>query len=60
MKIDCRKAARIERKMIIRNDRLRYEIERFKRMDVIERYAAENGMRQIRPCDFETIILNDK
>ncbi len=57
MKMECKKAAEIERKLIKRNDRCRYEIERFKRMEVIEKYAEKSGMKQLTPNDFETIII---
>ncbi len=59
MKLECRKAAETEKKLIIRNDRLRYGIERYKNIGVIERYAGQNGMRHITPYDFETITVKD-
>jgi hypothetical protein len=60
IKIECRKDAEAEKRLIIKNDKLRYEIERYKNMEVIERYASERGMRKITPYDFETIIIKDK
>lgn len=47
----------VERRLIKKNDRLRYEIERFKNMRDIERFAEERGMKQITPDDFDTIII---
>ncbi|MFH0977542.1 MAG: hypothetical protein V1874_17320 [Spirochaetota bacterium] len=57
IKIDYRKALKEERQLINMNDRLKYEIERYKRMDMVERYAAENGMRELTPHDFVTINM---
>jgi hypothetical protein len=59
MKMECRKAAEVEKRLIIKNDKLRYEIERCKNIDLIDRYAEQNGMRYITPHDFETIMVND-
>ena len=58
IKIDYRKALSEERKLINRNDKLRYEIERYRRMDLVEKYAAENGMRELTPNDFVTINMD--
>lgn len=60
MKIECGKAADVERGLIIKNDKLRYEIERYKNIDLIERYAKQSGMRHITPYDFETIVIKDR
>jgi hypothetical protein len=57
IKIDYRKALKEERHLINMNDRLKYEIERYKRMDLVEKYAAENGMRELTPYDFVTINM---
>ena len=57
MKMECRNAAEIEKQLIKKNDRYRYEIEKYKRMAFIERYAEENGMKQLTPYDFETLII---
>ncbi|HNR87147.1 MAG TPA: hypothetical protein PKM65_02270 [Spirochaetota bacterium] len=46
---------RKERQLMDRNDRLRYQIERFRRMDAIESYARGSGMRPIGPDDFQAI-----
>jgi hypothetical protein len=55
IKLDYRKALSEETKLINKNDRIRYEIERYKRMELVEKYAAENGMRELTPYDFVTI-----
>jgi hypothetical protein len=57
IKIDHRKALNEERQLINKNDRLKYEIERYKRTDLVERYAVENGMRELTPYDFVTINM---
>ena len=57
IKIEYRKAVAEERQLVNKNDRLRYEIERLRRMDLVERYAAENGMRELEPGDFVAIEI---
>lgn len=57
IKMDYRRGIGIERDLAKENDRLRYEIERYKRTDLIERYAALKGMREITPNDFDVIDL---
>jgi hypothetical protein len=57
IKMDYRKGIGIERELAKENDRLRYEIERYKITDLIERYAASRGMRELTPDDFEVIDL---
>ncbi|MDY6934955.1 MAG: hypothetical protein SVZ03_12145 [Spirochaetota bacterium] len=55
MKIDYQKLLQREKALIIKNDRLIYQIEIYNRMDVILKYVKDNGMRYITPMDFETI-----
>ena len=57
MKIDRHKTIQLEKQIIKRNDRLRYEIEQYKRLDYIIDYAERNRMRMITPEDFETIVI---
>lgn len=60
IKIEYKEALKEESEFIKKNDRLRYEIERFKRMELIERSAAEMGMRELTPGDFAAIIIKEK
>lgn len=57
IKMDYRKALSEERQLINRNDRLRYEIERFKRMELVERYAGLSGMKELTHNDYVTINM---
>ena len=58
IKIDYRKALLEQRQLINKNDRLRYEIEKYKRMELVEKFAAENGMKELTPYDFVTINMD--
>jgi hypothetical protein len=44
-----------EMKLRYRNDRLRYEIEKYRRMDVIAAYARTAALRPVTPGDFEVM-----
>ena len=48
-----------ERQLTNSNDRLRYEIEKMRRVDIIEKEAASLGMRELRVDDFVTIVTDD-
>ncbi len=57
IKIEYRKALNEERQLQNRNDKLKYEIERFRRIDLVEKFAVERGMRELTPYDFVTIDM---
>ena len=57
MKIDRHKTIQLEKRIIKQNDRLRYDIEKYKRLDNIIDYAERNSMIRITPDDFETIVV---
>mgnify|MGYP006925666573 FL=1 len=56
IKMEYQNLRRMEMEMIRKNDRLRYEIERFRRMEVVENYAQKNGMKNITPQDFDLVV----
>ena len=60
LKMDYNKVLGAEKYLVIENDRLRYEIEKFRRLDVIIRKAEESGMRSITSKDYETIVMKGK
>ena len=47
-----------ERQLVKDSDRLLYEIERYRRMDVMEEYARKKGLRKILPKDFEVLVID--
>ncbi len=55
--MECYNAALIEKRLMKLNDIYRYKIERLKRIEIIERYAEETGMRKITPDDFEVVVV---
>ncbi len=57
MKMAYRENMAIEKRLVKENDRLRAEIERYRRVDVAERYARSRGMRELTPADI--IVLRD-
>jgi hypothetical protein len=57
IKMEYNQSLEEEKELIKRNDRLRYEIEKYKRMDLIEANAGRYGMRRITPRDFEIIVV---
>jgi hypothetical protein len=48
-----------ERLLVNDNDRLRYEIERYRRIDRIEEEARKEGFRPILPGDFEIMAVKE-
>lgn len=57
IKLEYSEALEKERDLIKMNDRLRFEIEKYKTMDLIEAYAERYGLRKITPRDFEIIVV---
>lgn len=47
-------------RLVKENDRLLYEIERYRRMDVIDDFARNSGMRRMLPGDFDILVVNEK
>ena len=60
MKMEYNTALQREEQLIKINDRLRYEIERYKRMELIDAYAAQSGMRALMPEDIDIIVSRKK
>ncbi len=58
MEIEFRNYKSRERQLVEDNDRLLYEIERYRRMDVIQEYARKRGLRKILPRDFEVLVID--
>lgn len=48
-----------ERRLVDDNDRLRYEIERYRRTDLVEERAQKSGYRQVLPSDFEVMAVHE-
>ena len=58
MKMDFSKVLGTEKRLVIENDRLRYEIEKFRRLDTVIKKAEASGMKSLTPMDFETIEVH--
>lgn len=53
--IECRKLVAQQKKIIHDNDRIVFEIEKYKRGDYIEFFAEHNNYQRITPNDFGVI-----
>lgn len=60
MKMDYGREAEVEAGLIRQNDRLRYEIETLRRMNVIEEYARSRGMHALNPGDIDVVDLRGR
>ena len=60
IKLEYRKSLKEETRLLKENDRLRYEIERHRTAENVERLARERGMKEIAPRDFDVIDLTKK
>ena len=59
IEMQCKSLSNKESQLVKDKDRLLYEIERYRRMDVVEDYARKNGMRPMLPGDFEVFVVNE-
>ncbi len=57
--IECRDLGEKERRLLDERDRLRYRIERYRRMEIVEEHARMNGLRPIRPGDFAVMAVKE-
>lgn len=60
IKMDYMELVRVEKQIIKENDRLIYEIEKYKTIKNIKNYAEERGMKEITPEDFDVLILKNR
>lgn len=58
--IECRHHGERERRLLDEQDRLRYAIERYRRMEAVEEHARMNGLRPIRPGDFAVMAVKER
>jgi hypothetical protein len=49
----------VEERLVRENDRLLYEIERYRRMDAVTEYARKNGLRRMLPGDSEVLMVKN-
>jgi len=59
IKIMYKNVLKEERELTNRNDRLRFEIEKLRKPEIIEKKAADLGMRDLDHDDFITIISDN-
>jgi len=57
--MEYRSLAAREESLVKQNDRLLYDIERYRRMDVIAEHARKNGLRRMLPGDFEVMAVKE-
>jgi len=60
IKMEFRKRATVEKNLIKENDRLLYEIEKYRRYDRMQKYAEERGFKRIEPGDFVVLEAGKK
>lgn len=51
MKMHYEKSIEYKKELIKKRDRLLYDIERYKRLSLVEAYAEQNGLRRMAPGD---------
>lgn len=59
MKMQYDKSVEYKKELIKRRDRLLYDIERYRRLSLVEAYAEQNGLRRMTPNDAVRIIKED-
>lgn len=59
IEMEYRSLSGVEERLVRDNDRLLYEIERYRRIDVVQEYARRNGLRRMLPGDFEVMAVKE-
>jgi cell division protein FtsL len=57
VRLEYKKLLRVQEQLVKENDRVIYEMERYKDPDYLERSAQSLGMKAVTPKDFETIDM---
>jgi hypothetical protein len=57
--IECRQLGERERRLLDERDRLRYLIERYRRMELVEEHARMSGLRPLRPGDMAIMAVKE-
>jgi hypothetical protein len=59
IKLEYKNYLKIEKQFVKDNDSLVYEIERYRRMDVVSDFARRTGLKPILPDDFDVMVINE-
>ncbi len=59
IRIDVSKLEKAEREMIKKNDLIKYEIEKMKRIERISSEAGRRNLKRISPADLIVLKIND-
>lgn len=60
IRMDCREQVKKERELFKEHDRLLYEIERLRRIDLVEEIALGRGMERLSPRNMLVVIAAKK
>ena len=60
IKMELRADTAGEMELVKINDRLLYEIERFRRLDLVEHYALRTGLKQLGPHNIQTLVVEER
>ena len=60
LEMDFNRSLQIEKRLIVINDRLKYEIEKLRRMDLVEAFAKERKAQPLTPKDFDILYVPGK
>ncbi len=60
IRMECRDRVKKERELFKEHDRLLYEIERRRSIDVVEEIALGRGMKRISPLNMQVVIAAKK
>ncbi|OHD71020.1 MAG: hypothetical protein A2W19_08375 [Spirochaetes bacterium RBG_16_49_21] len=57
--LQYQKLSDIEEQIVKDNDHLRYEIELYRRMEVVQDYARRRGFKPVLPEDFDVMAVDE-
>lgn len=60
IKMELRADTAREMELIKINDRLLYEIEQLRRIDLVEQYAISAGFRELTPYNMQTLVAEER
>ncbi len=60
IRMECRDRIKKERELFKEHDRLLYEIEKLRKIDMVEEIAIQRGMERVSPFNMQVVIASKK
>jgi len=60
IRMDFRRLNKTKQELVMKNDRIRYDIERYRHLDIIAQRAEKQGRETMKPTDVVVLVAKEK